>query len=68
LVLSELTFTCACLFHPDFVAKRWQIWLLFQLYNLIYFFAIKYLNTVIGELNTVGSEISPSLVWMSEKS
>ncbi|KAK4948554.1 choline transporter [Elasticomyces elasticus] len=54
LVLAELTFTCACLFHQDFVPKRWQIWLLFQLFNVIYLFAIKYMTTIIGELNRVG--------------
>ncbi|KAI1625938.1 amino acid permease-domain-containing protein [Exophiala viscosa] len=54
LVLSELTFTCACLFHQDYVPKRWQIWLLFQLFNVIYLFGIKYMTTIIGELNRVG--------------
>ncbi|OQU94953.1 hypothetical protein CLAIMM_01230 [Cladophialophora immunda] len=54
LVLSELTFTCACVFHPDFVPKRWQIWLLFQLFNIVYLVALKYGSRFIGELNGVG--------------
>ncbi|OKL62762.1 hypothetical protein UA08_01326 [Talaromyces atroroseus] len=54
LVLAELIFTCACLFHQEFVPKRWQIWLLFQLFNIVYLFVLKYWSTIIGELNRIG--------------
>lgn len=55
LVLAELTFTCACLFHQDFVPKRWQVWLLFQFFNILFLFVLKYWSRIIGELNRIGS-------------
>jgi len=67
LVLAELTFTCACVFHQDYVPKRWQIWLLFQLFNLVYLFALKYWTAFLGELNSVGSGLHfHLLLWLSD--
>lgn len=56
LVLAELTFTFACIFHEAFVPARWQIWLLFQLYNIGFLLAIKYGNRGIAMANGIGSK------------
>jgi hypothetical protein len=61
LVLSEIIPTRACFFHPDFIPKRWQMWILFQVFNVMYLGLLKYGNAIIGELNGIGSLYIPNI-------
>lgn len=48
--------TCVELFHIDFIATRWQVFLVYEAYNLLYLAAILYGTRSLPIINHIGGK------------
>ncbi|KAH8892790.1 hypothetical protein GQ53DRAFT_645873 [Thozetella sp. PMI_491] len=53
IVLSQLLLTCAAIFHEDYVATRWQVFLLYQFWNAVALVVLLYGSRILPLLSSI---------------
>lgn len=58
IVLSQLLLTCAAIFHEDYQPTRWQVFLLYEFWNLVALVFLLYGSRILPLLSTIACEFN----------
>jgi choline transport protein len=57
IVLSQLILTCAAIFHEEYVPTRWQVFLLYEFWNIVALLLLLYGSRILPLLSALACKL-----------
>lgn len=61
IVLSQLVLTCANIFHEDYLPTRWQVFLVYEFWNVVALAVLIYGSRILPLLSSIARKDSPNI-------
>lgn len=66
IVLSQLVLTCAAIFHESYSPTRWQVFLLYQFWNVVALVVLLYGSRILPLLSSIACTIANPFQRLSQ--
>lgn len=64
--MMQVAVTCVNIFYQDWVPKKWELWLVYNAFNIFFLLALKFGTRLLPFLNGIGSEFDLKIYRVPE--